>query len=136
MASIRWRAPRTVAVGALAVLAGCGGEEPREAPSATVAADEPTAAVGTDYAVDPESGGAEDATERVESDRDNQGSLPHNLTVFEGESQVGTTETIEGAASDSITLELEPGTYRMVCTVGDHEELGMVGDLEIRSKRR
>jgi uncharacterized cupredoxin-like copper-binding protein len=29
-------------------------------------------------------------------------------------------------------VNLEHGRYEMVCTVGDHAELGMTGELEVR----
>ncbi len=29
-------------------------------------------------------------------------------------------------------MKLEPGNYEMVCTVGDHAELGMTGELEVQ----
>lgn len=121
------------ATGALAVLAGCGGEEDPQGRTATVAAGERIDVVGTEYAFDPQSVVVEGTGEPLEVILDNQGSLPHNLAVFDGGSQVGATATIQGGESDPATLELEPGAYRMVCTVGNHEELGMVGDLEVRS---
>ena len=31
-------------------------------------------------------------------------------------------------------MKLSPGKYRMVCTVADHEQLGMVGDLEVTAR--
>jgi uncharacterized cupredoxin-like copper-binding protein len=29
-------------------------------------------------------------------------------------------------------VRLTPGTYEMLCTVGDHAELGMRGELEVK----
>ena len=63
---------------------------------------------------------------------ENRGSLAHNLKVFDGETELGGTPTFPGGREESGTVELEPGEYRMVCTVGDHEELGMTGTLEVR----
>jgi uncharacterized cupredoxin-like copper-binding protein len=31
-----------------------------------------------------------------------------------------------------VRLRLEPGTYEMLCTVGDHAQLGMKGELTVR----
>ena len=134
---IRTLAAPAAAAGAVILVSGCGGgeESQAEGPGTTVPADEPIEVVGTDFDFDPQTLVVENATAPLEIVLDNQGAVPHNLTVFEGESEVGATATIEGGATDAATVDIEPGTYRMVCTVGDHEDLGMVGDLEVRSKR-
>jgi plastocyanin len=63
---------------------------------------------------------------------ENQGTLAHNLKIFDGDEELGGTPTFPGGRTESGTVELPPGEYRMVCTVGDHERLGMVGTLEVR----
>jgi plastocyanin len=63
---------------------------------------------------------------------ENKGSLAHNLKVFQGDRELGGTPTFPGGRSESGALELRPGSYRMVCTVGNHAELGMTGKLEVR----
>ncbi len=62
----------------------------------------------------------------------NRGSLAHNLKVFEGSREVGGTPTSQGGMSRSTRLSLKPDDYRLVCTVGDHAERGMVGRLKVR----
>jgi plastocyanin len=62
---------------------------------------------------------------------DNRGKLAHNLKLFKGGREVAGTPTIPGGGTRAAWVKLELGTYRMVCTVGDHEELGMVGTLEV-----
>jgi plastocyanin len=62
----------------------------------------------------------------------NEGSLAHNLKLFRGAEEVGGVPTLPGGGSESTRLNLEHGNYRMVCTVGDHEELGMTGTLRVR----
>jgi plastocyanin len=62
----------------------------------------------------------------------NQGSLAHNLKLFRGDEEIGGTPTLPAGRSESTRLNLEHGSYRMVCTVGDHEELGMTGTLRVR----
>ena len=42
------------------------------------------------------------------------------------------TPTLPAGRSESARLNLEHGNYRIVCTVGDHEELGMTGTLRVR----
>jgi plastocyanin len=62
----------------------------------------------------------------------NRGSLAHNLRLFTGDEEVGGTPTLPGGGSESTRLNLEHGSYKLVCTVGDHEELGMTGTLRVR----
>ena len=62
----------------------------------------------------------------------NQGSLAHNLKLFSGDDEIGGTPTLPAGRSESSRLNLEHGAYRMVCTVGDHEEQGMTGTLRVR----
>jgi plastocyanin len=62
----------------------------------------------------------------------NQGSLAHNLKLFRGDEEVGGTPTLPAGGRESSRLNLEHGSYKLVCTVGDHEELGMTGTLRVR----
>ena len=129
------RGPGALA-GALALLAtaslpGCGEEDSSAGGTTTVEAGAAVEVVGTEYAFDPSTVVAEGAGP-LEITLVNQGSLAHNLTVFDGETEVGGTSTFQGGESDTTEVELEPGSYEMICTVGDHEALGMVGELEVR----
>ena len=63
----------------------------------------------------------------------NKGSLAHDLRVFHGGRDVGGTPAFQGG-SRTATLNLAPGDYRMVCTVGDHAQLGMTGLLRVRAR--
>jgi len=62
----------------------------------------------------------------------NEGSLAHNLKVLRGDEEIGGTPTLPAGSSDSARLNLEHGNYRIVCTVGDHEQRGMTGTLRVR----
>ena len=62
----------------------------------------------------------------------NGGSLAHNLKLFRGDQEIGGTPTLPAGRSESSRVNLEHGSYRMVCTVGDHEEQGMTGTLQVR----
>ena len=127
------RRPLATLVLAAALTGGCGGDD---APGRTVtlpAAGE-LRVVADEYSFDPEAvvydaGGA---GTRVRILLDNRGSLAHNLKVFDGDTELGGTPTFPGGRQEAGTVELEPGQYRLVCTVGDHEELGMTGTLELR----
>lgn len=124
--------PRLPLLAAALLAAGCGanGEHKRaRGPVKTVPAGEPLRVVAKEYSFTParaRAGGS--AAVRIELD--NQGSLAHNLKVLQGDRELGGTPTSpEGTRDGSVTLA--PGKYRMVCTVGDHEQLGMVGELEV-----
>lgn len=112
--------------------AGCGDDGEQEiakGPVKTVPAGQPLRVVAKEYSFTParaRTGGSQP----IRFELDNQGSLAHNLKVRQGERVVGGTTTFaDGTRGGSV--KLAPGKYRMVCTVGDHEELGMVGELEV-----
>jgi plastocyanin len=116
---------------ALLVVSGCGGDD--DSPGRTVTVESGTAipVVADEYSFDPETiiltGGGE-----LEVELDNQGSLAHNLRVFEGATDVGGTPTFVGGEPRAGSVRLEPGEYELVCTVGDHADLGMTGKLEVK----
>ena len=62
----------------------------------------------------------------------NEGALAHNLKVLRGDEEVAGTPTLPAGRTESARLNLEHGTYRIICSVGDHEELGMTGTLRVR----
>jgi plastocyanin len=123
----------TVALGA-ALAAGCGDDDEQPERSLTVRAGEQFEVVADEYSFDPSrvevTGGGPRA--RVNIVLDNRGSLAHNLKVFAGDRELGGTPTFPGGRTEGGTVELEPGEYRMVCTVGNHADLGMTGTLEVR----
>ena len=41
------------------------------------------------------------------------------------------SETVDGGATTSLTVELEDGTYEIWCPVGDHRGRGMEGTLTV-----
>jgi plastocyanin len=121
-----------MALGA-ALAGGCGDENGDNGRAVTVKASEPLRVVATEYAFDPErvvvAGGAAGP---LTITLDNRGNLAHNLKVFQAERELGGTPTFPGGDARAGTVRLRAGSYRMVCTVGNHEELGMTGKLEIR----
>lgn len=119
--------------GAALALAGCGGEdEGPSRPTATVDVAAGVEVVADEYFFDPEAVVTEGGPGGLEITLENEGALAHNLRVFDGDEEIGGTPTFAGGEARSGTVEVVPGTYRLVCTVADHEELGMVGDLEVR----
>ena len=121
---------------AIAVLgAGCGAGRDKKGPTGpvkSVPAGQPVRVVAKEYSFTP-ARVSTDGSMPLRVALDNQGDLAHNLKVFQGDRQLGGTPTFqEGIREASLTLA--PGKYRMVCTVGNHEELGMVGDLEVTER--
>jgi plastocyanin len=115
----------------LVLAAGCGDDE--DEPGRTVTAEAGTAVhvVADEYSFDPETivltGGGE-----LELKLENAGSLAHNLRVLDGASDIGGTPTFSGGQTRGGTVRLDPGEYKLVCTVGDHEALGMTGKLTVK----
>ena len=122
-------------------LVACGDDEeettaaPTESAAETTAADETASGSGesiaiseTDFALDPAdpTTAAGDVTFEVSND----GEFPHNLEV-EGNGVEEVTDTIDPGGSDSLTVSLEPGSYEIYCSIGDHAEQGMTGELTV-----
>jgi plastocyanin len=120
-----------------AALAGCGGGEEEEGGrTLTTAAGSEIRVTGREYSFDPSAVVVAGASGKaaVKLTLENKGSLAHNLKVFDGERQLGGTPTFPGGETRGGAVRLGPGRYRMVCTVGNHEQLGMVGRLEVRAR--
>lgn len=69
----------------------------------------------------------------------NRGLLTHNVKVEEDTDKEGVTpimyggtETMQpGESAPSVTVRLFPGHYRLVCTIGNHGNLGQYAELEV-----
>jgi plastocyanin len=62
----------------------------------------------------------------------NRGSLAHNIHVRDGDGDLADTPSFQPGRERAVAARLSPGTYDFRCTVGDHEELGMTGRIEVR----
>jgi plastocyanin len=62
----------------------------------------------------------------------NRGRLGHNLRVRDGRGEPVAITTLLPGQSASETVNLRRGVYKMLCTVGNHEQLGMTGRLVVR----
>jgi plastocyanin len=135
---MRWAA--AVIALAAAGLAACGGNGDDTARTVTVetGAGGAVRVVGDEYSFDPKgiviAAGGGGGPVGLKLTLDNRGALAHNLRVLDGDRDQGGTPTFQGGETRSGEVELAPGRYRMVCTVGDHEELGMVGTLEVSAR--
>lgn len=54
----------------------------------------------------------------------NEGKVPHDLVVKGSGVQEGTPEIAPGK-SESLTVELKPGSYEFYCSIPGHKQLGM-----------
>ena len=70
----------------------------------------------------------------------NTGRLTHNLVVVqfkrplgdEVEKQYGEpTKTLFPGQTASTTVDLEPGKYRLICTISNHDNLGQYAELKV-----
>jgi plastocyanin len=62
----------------------------------------------------------------------NRGDLAHNIHVRDGALELAATRSFKPGGRKAVKLNLAPGTYDFVCTVADHDELGMTGKIEVR----
>lgn len=122
------------ALAALAVgLGGCGDDD-------VLRTDRPILRVTLDeYRIVPQNAVAKAG--RMKFTVRNAGRLTHNLAVQipDGPDDKpvdvpgGRTETLQpGAIGEPIKLTLEPGEYRLVCTIANHDDLGQYGVLTVQ----
>ena len=111
---------------AAATLTGCGGAEP-----VTRADGARLEITLDDFLIRPQDARARGG--RLTFVVTNGGRLGHNLRLrggSEGEHVISTT-LLPGKGTTS-SVSLAPGSYKMLCTVANHEQLGMTGRLVVR----
>jgi plastocyanin len=115
----------------LLLVPGCGGGGGEPGRTATTKSGETLAVVADEYSFDPENivlTGGDQLTVALE----NEGVLAHNLRVIRNGEDIGGTPTFTGGNTREGTVTVEPGEYELVCTVGNHAELGMKGKLTVK----
>jgi plastocyanin len=114
-------------------LGGCGGDDDGGGGgSTTVDAGATVTVVGKEYSFSPSDITVQGAG-KVTIALKNEGSLAHDLHVLKDGDDLGGTPVFQGKGeTKSGTVELQPGSYEFVCTVGNHEDLGMRGKLEVK----
>jgi plastocyanin len=104
---------------------GGGGNAPK-GKAVTVKAGLPLAVTARDYSYSPSSvvvtGAAAGGSTPVKISLDNKGVQ-------------GGTGVFTGGQKQSATVKLEPGTYSMICSVANHEQLGMKATLVVKTGR-
>jgi plastocyanin len=109
--------------------ASCGGDD-QPGRTVTAPADGAVRVIAKEYSFDPATIVMRGpGTLRVTLE--NEGSLAHNLKLMRDGEELGGTPSFPGGESRSARLRVEPGSYELVCTVGDHAELGMKGTLRV-----
>ena len=128
------------------LLAACGDDDDTSTeaatPSTTAAdttAEESTTASGgggetvdlseVEYKIDPA-----DATVKAGSvtfNVSNDGQTVHNLEI-EGNGVEEESEDLQPGSTGQLTVDLEPGTYEMYCSIDGHEDLGMKGEITVQ----
>jgi len=127
--------PVALALTVLAV-AGCGGEKPVtiETRTLTVELDE--------YRILPQNANVRPGLLRIQAT--NVGRLTHNLKVVRlnrsdrelPPTELGGTQTAQPGDTVSFTFRrLRPGTYRMACTISNHDDLGQYGELVVKRRK-
>ena len=111
------------------LVASCGGDD-RPGRTVTAPADGAVRMVAKEYSFDPSTIVMRGPGE-LRLTLHNEGSLAHNLKLMRDGQEVGGTPSFPGGESRSARLRVDSGTYELVCTVGDHAELGMKGKLEV-----
>jgi plastocyanin len=116
----------------LVLAAGCGGDDSESSGRTVTTAPGTTVTVDAhEYAYDPDRLVVQrpgTVTIRLR----NQGELAHNLRVRRDGEEIGGTPSFAAGGSRTAQLRLRPGKYEFLCTVGDHAELGMKGELEVK----
>ncbi|MBA3261499.1 MAG: hypothetical protein H0T69_03290 [Thermoleophilaceae bacterium] len=116
----------------LLLAAGCGGNDREDTGrTVTVERDGTVTVKAREYSYDPDRvvlQGAGALTIRLEND----GDLAHNIRLRRDGEEVGGTPSFPGGRTESARVRLAPGTYELLCTVGDHADLGMTGELEVK----
>jgi plastocyanin len=112
------------------VALGCGGDD-EPVRTVTAPANSTLRVIAEEYSFDPGAivlRGAGTLTVNVR----NEGDLAHNLRFVRAGEEIGGTPSFPAGEARSARVNLEHGEYELVCTVGDHEELGMTGTLRVR----
>ena len=125
-------APEAAATNTPAASAPAGTGASNENMQADSAAAQEVAVVLKEWAIEPAN--IEVEAGMVRFTVTNEGQFSHNM-AFEiaGEGTVAKTKNFKSGESPQVLeVELEPGTYKMLCDIIGHPEQGMVGTLTVK----
>ena len=120
-----------LAVALVASLAGCGSSKKKDK-ATTFAKGQTVAVSGHEYKFDPSNIVVTGGGGAIKFDFKYDGATAHNLKIESGGQDVAGTDTFQGGKSEAFTADLKPGTYTFICSVGNHESLGMKGTLTVK----
>lgn len=123
----------SLALGAAALIAACGGTTPTSGPGATGPA--ATLPAGT-YAVEAKNYSFTPSTISVPAGEvtfevTNTGTEEHEFEIFKGDTVVDEIEGLVPGLTLDLTVTLEPGDYQFKCLLNGHDQLGMTGTLTV-----
>jgi uncharacterized cupredoxin-like copper-binding protein len=137
------------------VVTGCGSDDPDTEATADVSAEittesspesSPPSAAETSTSAPASTPAGEQSTETVEAslvdfaielDEDsfsagtyefavaNEGDASHDFVVERDGEDIAATAVLQPGQSETLTVDLEPGTYVFYCSVGNHRGMGM-----------
>ncbi len=62
----------------------------------------------------------------------NAGTVRHQLAIGRGRSALARTPILPAGGRALLDVHLPPGTYRLFCTLSNHDTLGLYGSLVVR----
>ena len=115
-------------------LAACGGDDDGGGggPAVTFKRNAAVHVKGTEYKFEPGNIVVEGGGGPTQIEFENAGSLAHNLRIEKGSEDIGGSPTFQGGETKFGQVDLKPGEYTILCTVGDHAQLGMKGKLTVK----
>lgn len=152
------RAASAVVLAAVLAASGCGSDEPdteatADVPAAATTESSPTSAATETSAASPAPTSAGDQQAEtveaqlvdfaIELDEDsysagtyefaisNAGDASHDFVVERDGEDVAATAVLQPGQSETLTVDLEPGTYVFYCSVGNHRAMGMEVSVEV-----
>jgi plastocyanin len=115
----------TAALVALALVTGCGGDEPT-----AVVRDDTVEIALDEFLIRPQN--VDVRAGEVRFVVAGRGRLRHSFRVWGANAAPVEIESVFPGEEIERRADLAPGEYRMVCTVSNHAELGMTGRLVVR----
>ena len=131
----RMRRTLTLLLAGAAALAGCGGDAGGDGPPAMVDAGKPLVVAADEYEFRPANfvlDAPSKQSVKVRIQLENAGAQAHDLRVLRVGEDVGGTPIFGPGQTKSATVDLVAGEYQIICSVADHEQLGMKGKLTVK----